>query len=171
LAARSRLVHRPGQTRTPDRAAGVAGVLFQEPDVGARARSRTRAVAPVGAIEADAAPLGGHPGGGGLTPAADAQSASGAPQREPTLKGRTALVTGSSRGIGRAIALKLGACGADVAVNYVTRDRDAHDVVDRLQSMERRAFAMRADVSKLDELAALLCRGPPARRALDSPSN
>lgn len=86
---------------------------------------------------------------------------------EPTLKGRTALVTGSSRGIGRAIALKLGECGADVAVNYVTRDRDAQDVVDRLRAMDRRAFAMRADVSRLDELGALFDRVAAEWQTLD----
>jgi NAD(P)-dependent dehydrogenase (short-subunit alcohol dehydrogenase family) len=77
---------------------------------------------------------------------------------EPTLTGRTALVTGSSRGIGRAIALKLGQCGVDVAVNYVTRDRDAQQVVEGLQAMGRRAFAMRADVSNLNELGGLFDR-------------
>jgi 3-oxoacyl-[acyl-carrier protein] reductase/7-alpha-hydroxysteroid dehydrogenase len=74
------------------------------------------------------------------------------------LQGRTALVTGSSRGIGRAIALKLGAMGADVVVNYVTRERDAEDVVAKLQAMGRRAFAVRANVSKHDDLAALFDR-------------
>ncbi len=75
-----------------------------------------------------------------------------------SLHGKTALVTGSSRGIGRAIALKLGASGADVAVNYVTRDRDAAAVVAELQAMGRRAFAIRGDVSKLDQLAGLFDR-------------
>lgn len=74
------------------------------------------------------------------------------------LGGRTALVTGSSRGIGKAIALALGALGADVAVNYVTRDRDALQVVETLKGIGRRAFAMRANVSKLDELAGLFDR-------------
>ena len=83
------------------------------------------------------------------------------------LEGRTALVTGSSRGIGRAIALKLGALGADVAVNYVTSDRDAQQVVDRLQAMDRRAFAIRADVSKLDELRGLFDRVAAEWQALD----
>jgi 3-oxoacyl-[acyl-carrier protein] reductase/7-alpha-hydroxysteroid dehydrogenase len=72
-----------------------------------------------------------------------------------SLTGRTALVTGSSRGIGRAIALKLGEAGADVAVNYVTREKDAQAVVDQLTAMGRRAFATRADVSNLDELGGL----------------
>jgi 3-oxoacyl-[acyl-carrier protein] reductase/7-alpha-hydroxysteroid dehydrogenase len=74
------------------------------------------------------------------------------------LIGRTALVTGSSRGIGRAIALKLGACGVDVAVNYVTRQKDAEAVVAELGAMGRRAFAMRADVSKMNELTGLFDR-------------
>ena len=77
---------------------------------------------------------------------------------ELTLTGRTALVTGSSRGIGRAIALKLGELGADVAINYVTRERDAQQVVDRLLAMGRRSFAMQADVSSLDALGGLFDR-------------
>src|SRR5579872_5952526 len=71
------------------------------------------------------------------------------------LAGRTALVTGSSRGIGKAIALALGSLGADVAVNYVTREKDAQAVVDQLTAMGRRAFALRANVSRLDELNGL----------------
>ncbi len=74
------------------------------------------------------------------------------------LAGRTALVTGSSRGIGKAIALALGALGADVAVNYVTREKDAQGVVDALTAMGRRSFAVRANVSKLDELNGLFDR-------------
>lgn len=83
------------------------------------------------------------------------------------LSGRTALVTGSSRGIGRAIALKLGELGADVAINYVTRDRDAQQVVQELCQMGRRAFATRADISKLDELGALFDRVAAEWSALD----
>ena len=71
------------------------------------------------------------------------------------LSGKTALVTGSSRGIGRAIALKLGTLGADVAVNYVTSERDALDVVQQLHAMGRRAFAVRADVSNVEQLQSL----------------
>jgi 3-oxoacyl-[acyl-carrier protein] reductase/7-alpha-hydroxysteroid dehydrogenase len=74
------------------------------------------------------------------------------------LTGKTALVTGSSRGIGRAIALKLGTLGADVGVNYVTRERDALDVVQQLLDMGRRAFAMKADVSNVEQLQSLFER-------------
>ena len=83
------------------------------------------------------------------------------------LTGKTALVTGSSRGIGRAIALKLGALGADVAVNYVTSERDALDVVRQLHALGRRAFAMKADVSNVEQLQSLFERVKTEWAALD----
>ena len=63
------------------------------------------------------------------------------------LKGRTALVTGGSRGIGRAVALALAEEGADVAVNYVSSEAGARDVVDHVQKMGRKALLAQADVS------------------------
>jgi 3-oxoacyl-[acyl-carrier protein] reductase/7-alpha-hydroxysteroid dehydrogenase len=84
-----------------------------------------------------------------------------------TLNGKLALVTGSSRGIGKAIALRLAELGADVAVNYVTRDGDARRVVEQIEAMGRRAFAMQADVSNLDALGSLFDRIAAEWGALD----
>ena len=72
-------------------------------------------------------------------------------RRMVDLSGRRALVTGASRGLGRAIALKLAECGADVAVNYVKSEAAAQDVVSAIVGMGRRAVAVQADVA--DEAA------------------
>jgi 3-oxoacyl-(acyl-carrier-protein) reductase len=63
------------------------------------------------------------------------------------LRNRTALVTGASRGIGRAVALALAEEGADVAVNYVSNEGAAVDVAQHITKMGRRALLARADVS------------------------
>jgi 3-oxoacyl-[acyl-carrier protein] reductase len=69
------------------------------------------------------------------------------------LNGRIALVTGASRGIGRAIAIALAKAGADVAVNYRERAIEAVDVVETIHAMGRRAVAVPADVSRGDAVA------------------
>lgn len=73
-----------------------------------------------------------------------------------TLEGRVALVTGSSRGIGRAIALALAGAGADVVVNYRARAAEARDVESRIVEAGRRAVAIQADVSDASEVARLV---------------
>ena len=62
------------------------------------------------------------------------------------LQGRTALVTGGSRGIGRAVALALAEEGADVAVNFVSSEAAARDVAEHVRKMGRRSILAQADV-------------------------
>jgi len=75
---------------------------------------------------------------------------------EVSLKGRTALVTGGSRGIGRAIALSLAEAGADVAVNYRRDESAALDTVEAIRAMGRKAQAYPASVENLDEDAKMV---------------
>ncbi len=72
-----------------------------------------------------------------------------------TLYGKCALVTGGSRGVGRAIAIRLAQCGADVAITYATQSAAAADVVQRIVAVGRRSFAVRTDVSKAGDLRDL----------------
>lgn len=71
---------------------------------------------------------------------------------------RVAIVTGSSRGIGRAIALALAEGGVDVVVNYRERADAAAGVVREIESKGRRAIAVQADVRELDQAKDLISR-------------
>ncbi|MBI0301180.1 3-oxoacyl-ACP reductase FabG [Streptomyces sp. PRKS01-29] len=62
-----------------------------------------------------------------------------------TLDGKAALVTGGSRGIGEAVAVRLAEEGADVALTYHSQADRAADVVDRIKALGRRAWAVQAD--------------------------
>lgn len=74
------------------------------------------------------------------------------------LDGKVALVTGASRGIGRAVALKFAAEGAKVAVNYLTSEKEAHQVVQEIESRGGEALAVRADVASKADVVAMVER-------------
>src|SRR5258708_5899424 len=71
------------------------------------------------------------------------------------LEGQTALVTGASSGIGKAIAVALGAAGANVCVNYVTGPENAEAVVQEIEQAGSHAISAAADVSKEAEVQAM----------------
>src|SRR5664279_2875296 len=78
-----------------------------------------------------------------------------APDLLKPLQNQKALVTGANSGIGEACALALGAAGADVAINYVSRPEEAERVVKSIRENGARAIALQADVSREDEVQAM----------------
>ncbi|WP_265109931.1 beta-ketoacyl-ACP reductase [Halosolutus halophilus] len=71
------------------------------------------------------------------------------------LAGRTCLVTGSSRGIGRDIALEFARCGADVVVNYRSSEELAREVTQHIRANDETAIAVGADVSNPDDVSRM----------------
>lgn len=68
---------------------------------------------------------------------------------------QVAIVTGASRGIGRAVALALAAEGANVVINYASSSEAAEQVVAEIEAMGSQAVALQGDVSKLEQVEAL----------------
>ncbi|HWB14844.1 MAG TPA: 3-oxoacyl-ACP reductase family protein [Vicinamibacterales bacterium] len=71
------------------------------------------------------------------------------------LAGRTALVTGGNRGIGRAVAMALARAGADVALTYHTREGEARETAGAIEALGRRALVQQADVGQRADLARI----------------
>jgi 3-oxoacyl-[acyl-carrier protein] reductase len=71
---------------------------------------------------------------------------------------RVALVTGGSRGIGRATALRLAQEGANVAISYVSREAEARQTVAEIEGLGRRSVATACDVSRPEDVERLVAR-------------
>ncbi len=72
------------------------------------------------------------------------------------IRGKVALVTGASRGIGRAVAATLARAGADVAVNYFSREKEALETLALVRETGQRGILVQADVSKSSETAEMI---------------
>jgi 3-oxoacyl-[acyl-carrier protein] reductase len=83
------------------------------------------------------------------------------------LKGRIALVTGGSRGIGAAIALSLANAGADVVVNYLTHATEAQVVASRILQLGRRCVCIQANVSDASEVKRLAAEAQKSLGEID----
>jgi NAD(P)-dependent dehydrogenase (short-subunit alcohol dehydrogenase family) len=83
------------------------------------------------------------------------------------LEGKTALVTGASKGVGKGIALELGRAGCDVVVNYHSDAGGAQATVDELTKMNRRAFAVKADVGDSAEVRRMFDEAVARVKRLD----
>jgi glucose 1-dehydrogenase len=75
------------------------------------------------------------------------------------LQGKTALVTGSDQGIGKAIALRLAQEGADVVINYRSNADHAADVLKEIEGLGREGLVVQADLSKISETKRLVDEG------------
>lgn len=72
------------------------------------------------------------------------------------LKGKTAIVTGSGRGIGKAIAIKLASLGANVVINDIPQSEDAEKTSDEIKAMGVGSICVKGDVRNIDDVKALV---------------
>ena len=72
------------------------------------------------------------------------------------LKGKCAVITGASRGIGKAIALKLASLGANIVINYRSNEKEALEVENEIKNMGAEAITVKGDISKLQEVENLV---------------
>src|SRR5205823_3371924 len=74
------------------------------------------------------------------------------------LQGKVALVTGSSRGIGRGIAIKLAQCGVRTAIHYYTQEAEANDTLAKVRAGGSDGFTVQADVTRPEAIRQLFDR-------------
>lgn len=83
------------------------------------------------------------------------------------LKGKCALVTGASRGIGKAIALKLASLGANLVLNYRSSEQEALEVEKQVKDMGVDAISIKGDISKLEDVETLVSTAKEKFGAID----
>lgn len=83
------------------------------------------------------------------------------------LRGRTALVTGAAKRVGRAIALAIAGRGADVVIHYKSSASEAHETVEAVERLGQRASAIQADLAEPEEVEALADRAVRACGKVD----
>ena len=71
---------------------------------------------------------------------------------------KVALVTGSARGIGAAIIEELASAGYDCVINYLTSERDAYELNEKIQKYNVRSLVIKCDVSKEEEVNNMFCQ-------------
>lgn len=74
------------------------------------------------------------------------------------LSGKCAIITGASRGIGKAIALKLASLGANIVLNYRSSEKEAIEVENKIKEMGVEALSIKGDISKLEEVENLVMK-------------
>ena len=72
------------------------------------------------------------------------------------LKGKCAIITGASRGLGKAIALKLASLGANIVLNYRSSEKEALEVENEIKEMGVEVLSIKGDISKLDQVEKLV---------------
>ena len=83
------------------------------------------------------------------------------------LEGKNALVTGSSRGIGKGCALEMAKAGANVAINYYSHPDEAEQVADEIRSFGRKALVLQGDVSEQATVESMISRSTEEFGSLD----
>jgi NAD(P)-dependent dehydrogenase (short-subunit alcohol dehydrogenase family) len=84
-----------------------------------------------------------------------------------SLKGKYALITGSSRGIGRGIALQLAGLGVKVAINYCRNEVAANDALSKIRGLGSDGFIVQGDVCRPDDIVRMFSRAKQEFGALD----